>query len=111
MKPYLFIFSSLSWLFLSSCEESSRNIQESLERKKHLSQGFFDQTSKKTGAFTVEFGDLNLRATVDDSGNVVIQNYPSEWRGKATLTRFDGEDHKENPFTKEHCEVIREKAK
>lgn len=48
-----------------------------------------------------------MSATVDEIGNVTIQNYPSEWTGKLTLKRFDGQSGDKTPFSKGHCERLK----
>lgn len=56
--------------------------------------------------FKVEHGGLEFDAKWEGNGYVTILNYPLEWRGQASLTRFDG-NADEVPFSKDHCEVIR----
>lgn len=54
-------------------------------------------------------GDMRFSATIDEMGNVRVKDYPSEWRGKIKLLRFDGSSEK-SPFSLEHCEEIRRMA-
>jgi hypothetical protein len=59
----------------------------------------------KDQTFPVEFGGLSFTAKLDSKGYVTILDYPSEWVGKAKITRFDGEE--KSPFSKEHCDGIK----
>jgi hypothetical protein len=60
--------------------------------------------------FNIDLGDINLTASVDKMGNVIISNYPVEWLGKVTLDRFDGQIGVEAPFSPTHCDNIRDMA-
>lgn len=59
--------------------------------------------------FSIRYGGLKLSAISDSAGNVTILDYPSEWHGRVTLTRFDGNSDYP-PFSKSHCEIIRSMA-
>jgi len=66
-----------------------------------------DESSPKT--FTVQSGTIALTARIDSWGLVTILDYPTVWRGRAKLIRYDGQDASA-PFSKEHCEDIRSLA-
>lgn len=117
MNLFLSFTAALLALSLFSCEDASKGIFAGFSFLKKpqnaTSLEKFNKPPEKTPYqdFVVNFGGLALNAKIDREGNgITITNYPSEWRGKISLVRFDGQNHEEEPFSKSHCEMIRKSA-
>lgn len=116
---------ALAILLMSSCDASvsinkerrdDRNIERPVLSKTSNAESPSIVSEPEKGSeqapkiFTIEQDGISLRALVDSNGKVTIIDYPMEWRGRAILREYGGQDTTA-PFSNEQCKLIESLAK